>query len=88
MQNNFSKKKIFKLNNYELSYPEDMNVSLYSNSCYYGIKFIINNHVYDVTHNYNLGDRLIIDNEHGWKDIPFKKETFSFLPSGIEVKIL
>lgn len=39
---------------------------------------------YDVIHNTYLGNRILINNSEGWKDIPFKKATFGFLPPGVE----
>ena len=76
----------YKLDNYIISYNSLLNPEIYNNKDYYGIKFIINNHTYDITHNNYIGNRLFINDENGWKDIPFKKETFEFLPDEISIK--
>jgi hypothetical protein len=73
-----------KVNNYLLTYAEDIKVEIYDSKCYHGIIFYIGEHRYDVVNNYHMGCRLIIHNEDGWKDIPFKPGTFGFLPDGIE----
>lgn len=39
---------------------------------------------YDIIHNNYLGNRIIINNSEGWRDIPFKEATFGFLPPGVE----
>lgn len=51
---------------------------------YHGIIFYNSEGSYDVIHNNHLGNRLLINNSEGWKDIPFKKATFGFLPPGVE----
>jgi len=56
--------------------PGDSNDTFYSVYGDYGR--------YDVIHNRYLGNRILINNSEGWKDIPFKKATFGFLPPGVE----
>ena len=82
--------KEFKLDNYIISFPSFIEHETYQCGSYYGIIFKIDKIKYDIIHNYLLGNRLLIngDNIGEWKDIPFKKETFSFLPKIINVKIL
>jgi hypothetical protein len=41
---------------------------------------------YDIVHHYHMDwERLIINNKEGWKDLPFHKGTYRFLPNTIEV---
>lgn len=81
--------KHFKLDFYLLSFDKDMKHETYDEPWYYGIIFYDSEGgKYDVIQNYLLGSRLIINNKDGWKDIPFKEATFSFLPPGVEAKVL
>jgi hypothetical protein len=74
------------LNNYRFIFPNNTVYEKYSTESYCGIIFHINNYRYDIVNNYVMGFRLIInDLDGGWKDIPFKKATFGFLPDIIEV---
>jgi hypothetical protein len=39
---------------------------------------------YEICHNKDMGDRLYYHLNNGaWNDIPFKPDTFGFLPKGI-----
>jgi hypothetical protein len=78
------KYNVYILDNYLLKFDIDVKFETYSCKCYYGIIFHVNNGRYDVIHNFNMGNRLLINNDDGWKDIPFKKSTFGFLPPGVE----
>lgn len=64
----------------------------YSCEWYCGIIFYIPNDgniitgnygIYDVVNNKYMGNRILVSNKDGWKDIPFKKTTFHFLPPGV-----
>lgn len=57
---------------------------MYSNTSYNGIIFHTEDARYDVVNNPHLGPRIII-NPHGggFEDMPFKPETFGFLPKGV-----
>lgn len=77
-----------------LIFSPDMKYEIYSCNSYHGIIFHIpekDNQIfgseghYDIMHNNILGNRLLINNFEGWKDIPFKQSTFELLPFGIEV---
>lgn len=74
---------IFTLDKYKLSF-DNIKYETFKNSSYYGIIFNINNDRYELIHNYILGNRLLINTSRVNKDIPFKKETFGFLPDCIK----
>jgi len=73
----------------------DIRYETYSNEWYYGIIFTLpdkgnrtfnKDGKYDVVHHYHMDwERLIINDEQGWKDIPFHRGTYHFLPEGIKV---
>jgi hypothetical protein len=87
--------EIYILDKYIFLYDSSIKFETYKCESYYGIIFMIDgdgNSIvnpthgrYDVVHNFVLGDRLLICNQNGWKDIPFHSGTFGFLPKGIEV---
>jgi hypothetical protein len=76
-----------------LFFDRNMKYEPYSCEWYHGIIFYIpgDGNIltgdfgrYDVIHNKYMGNRILISNAEGWKDIPFKKATFGFLPPGVE----
>jgi hypothetical protein len=76
-----------------LRFDSCMKYEKYSCKWYHGIIFYIPDDGniltgdygrYDVIHNIYMGNRILISNKEGWKDIPFKKATFGFLPPGVE----
>lgn len=77
-----------------IMYDPNIKCETYECSQYHGIIFYIPNDGgnsvfgtegrYDIVHNYDLGNRLLINNSEGIKDIPFKAGTFAFLPTGVE----
>jgi len=75
---------IYILDKYLITYPNSINVEYFSCSQYYGIMFKTSNGKYQLLHNRDMGNRLIINlNDGFWNDLPFKLETFDFLPKGI-----
>ena len=89
MCDDFSEEK--KYNTYTLdthiliTYDPNIKHEIYSCQWYHGIIFHISeNEKYDVIHNIYMGNRLLTNKESYWSDIPFKKETFKFLPPGVE----
>lgn len=79
-------KSSFILDEYIITYDSNMKISTFNTEWYYGIIFNIGNDKYELIHNYLLGNRLFINNNEGWNDIPFKPATFHFLPNGVEAK--
>lgn len=76
---------IVKINKYILSFDESsIKYQLFETQQYYGILFLINNDKYEIIHNKDIGTRLLINKEYFWNDIPFKKDTFNFLPFNIK----
>lgn len=44
---------------------------------------------FDVVLNPHFGPRLIFNLKHGsWNDVPFKEQTYGFLPEGVSVRRL
>jgi hypothetical protein len=81
--------KIFTLDIYQLLFDECIKHETYDEQWYYGIIFYDeDNGKYDVIHNYLMGNRIIINNKEGWRDIPFKEATFGFLPAGVKARVL
>lgn len=80
----------FNINNQiVLSFDETVKHETYSCEWYYGIIFYVyndNNYLnegcsrYDIVHNIYLGNRILIYDSEGCRDIPFKKATFGLLP--------
>ena len=78
----------YKLDKYSFSCPFNMRVEKYVCEWYSFIAFYTEKFKYEVVHNPVMGDRLIITNKDWFvQDIPFKKETFNFLPDDITVKM-
>lgn len=76
----------YTLDNYLIMYEPHIQVEKFSCDTYYGISFKIKDGHWDIVHNRYLGNRLIICPHQFWcQDVPFKKETFGLLPTGIEV---
>ena len=76
-------------------FDSDIRYETYQNEWYYGIIFLFDGEgdgfyhkdaKYDVVHHYHMDwERLIINDKDGWKDLPFHKGTFRFLPDRIKV---
>jgi hypothetical protein len=83
----------YKLGKYKFIFPKNLSYETFSDTGYRGICFLIDEHGYQgekfgryqVIDNIYLGFRMIISNMYGWQDMPFKKETFRFLPASITV---
>jgi hypothetical protein len=80
--------------NIVLSFDETVKHEKYSCEWYHGIIFYVyddNSFLagsyfrYDVIHNIYLGNRILINDAEGWRDIPFEKSTFGFLPTCVKV---
>lgn len=77
---------IIKIDKYELSF-NNVDYKMFEDNQCYGVTFILGEERYEVLHNKTLGNRLLINKANFWnKDIPFKKETFGFLPDCITCK--
>jgi hypothetical protein len=75
------------LDSYILTYDEKIKTETFECEQYYGITFHMKDKRYQVLHNYDLGNRIIINpNNGGFQDIPFKPDTFWFLPPGVEAR--
>lgn len=63
-------------------------VEPYECADYRGVKFTDEvGSVYDVVLNPHFGPRLIFNLKHGaWNDVPFKEQTYGFLPRSIRVR--
>ncbi len=76
-------------------FDSDIKYETYSNKWYYGIIFLMpcegdslfcKDERYDVVHHYHMEwERLIINTKDGWKDLPFHKGTYRFLPDQVKV---
>lgn len=76
--------KIYILGPYILQFDADMPIETFSEPWYHGIIFLAEDGRYQVINNYYWGPRLIINPKAGGcEDIPFKPETFGFLPEGV-----
>jgi hypothetical protein len=73
-------KKSIKIDNYKLTFNNDVKYKLFENNQYYGVSFIDGEDKYEILHNKDLGNRLLINKKYYWHDIPLKKETFGLLP--------
>ena len=79
--------QVYTLDKYLLTYNPNIKTEKFSCEQYYGIVFIVDDGRYQVLHNKDLGDRIIINRNNGhWHDIPFKPATFHLLPHGVEAK--
>ncbi len=77
---------IYILDKYIIHYDNSIIPEFFSEKSYYGIIFYINDGRYELIHNFHLGNRILINEKSGWQDIPFKKETFGFLPPGVRAE--
>jgi hypothetical protein len=85
MTNKFAMYDTFTLNKYTIKYDHRIKTEIFSNTQYYGIIFFMDDGQYEILHNYDMGDRLLINLNNGSnKDVPFKEETFWMLPKGVE----
>lgn len=75
---------MYVLGSYVLTFDVAIKVESFSCESYDGVVFTVGDKTYQVINNYHMGPRLII-NPHagGFEDMPFKPETFGFLPKGI-----
>lgn len=75
---------MYVLGPYMLTFDASIKVESFSCEFYNGIVFATQDARYQVINNYHMGPRIII-NPHlgGFEDIPFKPETFWFLPEGV-----
>lgn len=66
----------------------DIRAEPYECESYRGVKFTDTlGSTYDVVLNPHFGPRLIFNVRQGsWNDVPFKEQTFGFLPQGIKVR--
>lgn len=88
-------KNIIKLGNYSFSFDPLISYKTHECESYSCIIFYLDGvttpftyedcHTYEIVNNYHMGYRLIINNERGWADLPFKEATFGFLPEEIKV---
>jgi hypothetical protein len=75
----------YTLENYLISYDPNIAAEKYNHDSYYGIIFTMSNgDTYELCHNFHMGNRLLIKNQHGWQDIPFKPSSFGCLPAEIK----
>jgi hypothetical protein len=82
----------YKLDKYLITYPSHMIMESFNEKWLYGIRFQVGKIQYEILHNFAMDtQRLLIKEEAGsgapgWQDIPFKAETFRFLPEGVSVE--
>jgi len=93
--------KSFGLEKYNIKYDQNIKAfPFYDRNCY-GITFVIGNFKYQLVHNYDMQtERLLIQEDVGhsflskpsglfsFKDLPFKPETFGFLPEGVSSEVI
>lgn len=72
------------LGDYLITYEPNIVVEKFSCQWYDGIVFIMKDGRYQLVNNYVMGTRIIINPaDGGYQDIPFKPETFHYLPAGV-----
>ena len=77
----------FFLGDYIIAYDPTIQTKTYVCQDFYSISFFIDDFEYCLVHNYIMGDRIVISNKDGYcKDIPFKVDTFGFLPDKINAR--
>lgn len=82
---NEKKYNTYTFDKYLLIFDLDVEFKDYAFEQQYGIIFYVGNNSYDVIHNIHTGNRIIINDGKGLlQDIPFKKDTFEFLPKGVK----
>lgn len=73
-----------KINNFNFYFSEfEIKYSLIYCSQYNGVRFVHGEDRYEILYNKDLGNRLLINKPYFWHDVPFKKDTFKFLPEQI-----
>jgi hypothetical protein len=78
--------RTYTLDKYLIIYNADMDYEVFSCEQYYGITFFAEDGKYDAFCNKDMGCRITYNLKDGhWHDIPFKPETFGFLPQGVKV---
>jgi hypothetical protein len=90
-----SQYQMYVLDKHLFLFDSSIRYETYQNESYYGIIFFIDGEGdglickdarYDVVHHYHMDwERLIINTKEGWKDLPFHKGTYRFLPDQIKV---
>lgn len=67
-----------------ITYPDSMKREFFEAPSYIGIKLFTSEGTYQVINNFYMGPRIIITMKDGfWNDIPFKPDTFYFLPESV-----
>lgn len=89
------KNQNYKLGKYTFIFPKNMKFKTTECDSYSVVSFFVENDgnpylgenfgKYEVINNPHLGYRLFVSNKDGWKDIPFRRDTFAFLPSCVTV---
>jgi hypothetical protein len=85
----------FQTDRYHITFPDYYKYEITVCKSYYAIDFILPFEKYAIVNNFHLGDRLVVDKENDiymhlngeviHKDLPFKPDTFHFLPEDIKV---
>lgn len=87
LEKNIVNYSVYILDRYLITYDSQIEVEKFYCEQYYGIIFHTEDGTYQVLHNVDYGDRILINKSDGsWNDIPFKPATFRFLPPGVEAK--
>lgn len=78
---------IYKIENFLISYSS-IEAEIYEDEFGYGINFIKNKAKYNIHCNTNVGNwiRLLINDDSGWKDVPFNESTWELLPDSVNIK--
>ena len=75
------------LGDYIIAYDPNLLIKKHECKDFHSITFLIGDWEYCLVHNYILGDRILISSKMGdSKDIPFKVETFGFLPQKVNAR--
>ncbi len=80
--------KIFILDKYLLTFDSNIKHEEHKCEIIYGIKFYFDNNNYDIFNNMYMGNRMIINDENGWRDIPINDSSIELLPDCIKVSKL
>lgn len=71
------------LGHYVITYDASMKTEVFSCESYNGITFFTEEGRYQVINNYHMGPRIVINLHDGsFRDMPFKPDTFDYLPKG------
>jgi hypothetical protein len=77
------------LGEYVITYDASIKTEMFSCADYNEIMFHMENGRYQIVNNYHMGPRLIINPAAGgFRDVPFKPETFWLLPPGVRANQL